>query len=357
MNKIFVTAFTILFSVQLFSQEEQEKNDKVNINFSGYLEAFYGYDFNKPTTSNRLDWIYNHSRHNEFSINMGMLRSTMSYQNVYVNVAVQAGTYVDDNYVDESLRLFHEAFIGVFLDKEKKHIVEAGIMPSYIGFESSSTFSNLTLTRSVMAESSPFYFTGAKYNYVPNDTWSFAIITTNGWQRIEKPNNRALPTFGSQIVYTPKEKTTFNWSTFIGDEAIDTDLLRTRYFSNLYVNHQWNSKWKTIAGFDFGFQKSITGDTFQDWKTATLITQYAVSEKWNLAARAEYYEDKENVIVGTAAPFEVFGASLNVDFIPNSKLKLRTEAKWFDAKEPIFVKGMTTTNSNFFLITSLAFEF
>lgn len=361
MNKNFLKAILLVVTTSVFSQEETKEEtkeeSKVKVDFSGYLETFYGYDFNKPTAATRLDWIYNHSRHNEFSINMGMLRSSITYENIYANIAIQAGTYVDDNYTAESLKLFHEAFIGVYLDSDKKHIVEAGIMPSYIGFESASTFSNLTLTRSIMAESSPFYFTGVKYNYIPNDKWSLAFVTTNGWQRIEKPNNKALPTFGTQIMYSPNDKMTINWSTFIGDEPIGATVLRTRYFNNLFLDYGWNDKWRSILGFDMGYQRNFAGDDFQDWKTVTFITQYAVSEKWNVAARAEYFEDQENVIVGVGAPFEVFGASFNVDFIPNSKLKLRTEAKWFDSKEPIFNKGIGTTNSNFFVSTSLAFEF
>ena len=358
MNKNFFKALFLIIAISNgYAQENTTEEPKVQIDFSGYLETFYGYDFNKPTTPNRLDWIYNHSRHNEFNINMGMLRSKISYENVYANIAVQAGTYVDDNYTAESLKLFHEAFIGVYLDKNKKHIVEAGIMPSYIGFESSSTFSNLTLTRSIMAESSPFYFTGVKYNYLPSEKWSLAFITTNGWQRIEKPNNKALPTFGTQIVYSPSENLSINWSTFIGDEPVGLENLRTRYFNDIYLNYSWNSKWKSIFGFDMGFQKNIIGDEFDEWKTITFITQYAVSDKWNIAARGEFFEDKENVIVAVGSPFEVFGASLNLDFIPNSKLKLRTEAKWFDSKEPIFSKGIETTNSNIFVSTSLAIEF
>ena len=158
MNRNFLKVVALLITTSVFSQEEGKEESKVNVDFSGYLEAFYGYDFNKPTSPTRLGWIYNHSRHNEFNINIGMLRSTITYENVYANIAVQAGTYVDDNYTAESLKLFHEAYIGVYLDKDKKHVVEAGIMPSYIGFETASSFSNLTLTRSIMAESSPFYF-------------------------------------------------------------------------------------------------------------------------------------------------------------------------------------------------------
>jgi hypothetical protein len=356
MNKKFLKVLLLLVTTSLFSQEETTQESKVNIEFSGYLETYYGYDFNKPD-SKRLSWVYNHNRHNEFNINIGMLRSRITYDNIYANVAIQAGTYVDDNYTAESLKLFHEAFIGIYLDKDKKHVVEAGIMPSYIGFESAASFSNLTLTRSIMAENSPFYFTGVKYNYMPNDKWSLAFITTNGWQRIEKPNNKTLPTLGTQIVYKPNNKTLINWSTYIGDEVAGMDALRTRYFNDLYVDYTWNDKWKSIAGFDIGFQKSFTTDDFQTWKTITFITQYAVSNKWNLATRAEYFEDKQNVIIGLDKSLEVFGASLNLDFIPNSKFKLRTEAKWLDSKEPVFNKETGTTNSNFFLSTSLALTF
>jgi hypothetical protein len=178
MSRNFFKVAVLLVTTVVFSQEEVKEESKLKVDFSGYLEAFYGYDFNKPTSDKRLDWIYNHSRHNEFSINMGMLRTSLTYENVYANIAIQAGTNVDDNYSAESMKLFHEAFIGVYLDKDQKHVVEAGIMPSYIGFETSSSFSNLTLTRSIMAESSPFYFTGVKYNYVPNDKWSLAFVKT-----------------------------------------------------------------------------------------------------------------------------------------------------------------------------------
>lgn len=355
MNKFFLRVVILIAGSHLLFSQEDEK--KINVDFSGYLEAFYGYDFNKPETYNRLDWIYNHSRHNEFNINMGMLRSKISYDNMYANIAIQAGTYVDDNYTAESLKLFHEAFLGVYLDKEKKHNLEVGIMPSYIGFESSSTFSNLTLTRSIMAESSPFYFTGIKYNFSANDKWSFSFITTNGWQRIEKPNHKALPTFGSQIVYSPTENTTINWSTYIGDEPIATDVLRTRYFNNIYIDHSWSDKWKTLAGFDYGTQKSSIGNANEEWKTITIITQYSFSEKWDIAARVEYFDDPKNVIVNPGSPFEVFGASLNLDFIPNSKLKFRTEAKWFKADENIFLKGGKNINNNLFISSALAFEF
>ena len=42
------------------------------------------------------------------------------------------------------------------------------------------------------------------------------------------------------------------------------------------------------------------------------------------------------------------------DYLPNSKVKLRTEARYFDSKEAIFFDNKS---NNFFVTTSLSFEF
>lgn len=348
--KLKFLALSLLLPCLTFSQEESE----LKSTFSAYLETFYAYDFNKPD-GNRLDFVYNHNRHNEFNINIAFLKYKLEYQNVYASVAVHAGTYVDDNYVNEDMKLLSEAYVGIFLNKSKKTSLEVGIMPSYIGFETATSFSNLTLTRSIMAENSPYFFTGAKLNYSPNSKWNFSVLATNGWQRIQKPNNEALPAFGSQVIYKPSAKTSLNWSTFIGDEPIE-ESLRTRYFSNLYVDHQWNDKWRTIAGFDYGLQKNGETGDFDNWLTPTIITQYKINQKFHAALRAEYYQDLDNVMVATSNPFEVLGLSANLDFLPNSKFKIRTEVRWLDSEEPIFVKNDSLVNSNFMVATSLCFE-
>ena len=61
-------------------------------------------------------------------------------------------------------------------------------------------------------------------------------------------------------------------------------------------------------------------------------------------------------MVVTPNAFDVLGLSANLDFLPNSKFKIRTEARWMDSKEPNFVKNNSFVNSNFMLATSLAFE-
>ena len=340
----------ILLPFSIFSQEK----DSLTIKVSVFLETYYAYDFSNPTTETKLPFMYNYNRHNEFNVNNGLIRAQLQYGNTYASIAVHAGTYVVDNYASEDIKLVSEAFVGMYLNDNKKSSIEVGIMPSYIGFESATTATNLTLTRSILAENSPYFMTGIKYNYKPNDKWSFSGLVTNGWQRINKPQKDVAPSLGTQIVYKPSEKATLNWSTFIGKEFYQTKLAM-RYFSNLYWDNTWNSKWRTILGFDFGIQDSSSlNDKHLYWMSPVLIAQYSISPKWQTAVRVEYYQDENNVIIATSDAFKTSGASLNFDYLPNSKVKLRTEARYLDSKEAIFFDNKS---DNFFVTTSLSFEF
>ncbi len=355
MKKIwqFSLSLTFVFS---FAGKAQTL-DSLKLDLSGFIESYYAYDFNKPSDNQKLPFMYNYNRNNEFNINNAFLRVKASFENVYASLALHAGTYVEDNYAAEEIKLISEAIVGIYLDDKRKHAIEMGILPSYIGFETAISASNLTLTRSMLAENSPYFMTGIKYQFQPSEKWMFATLLTNGWQRIAKPDKSTLPAFGSQITFKPTENAALNWSTFIGDEPTELGL-RTRYFSNLYFDYQWNEHWRTIAGFDVGMQKSSVGDNYEDWLSPVLIAQYALNSKWQTAFRTEYYQDENNVIINVNdMAFKTFGTSLNVDFLPIKKVKIRMEARWLKSQEPIFIKNNQLVEDNFFITTSMSFEF
>ncbi len=350
---LFLIRILIPFSLVVSAQEASQ----VKTEISGFADVFYAYNFHNPKTqSDNNLFLYNHNRHNEFNVNLALLRVKVSKDNVYGVLSFQAGTYVTDNYANENVKLFNEAYVGFFVDSSKKTSIEAGIMPSHIGFETASSNTNLTLTRSLLAENSPYFMTGLKINHSLTNKLMVSGILTNGWQRINKPNKKALPAFCSQIVYNPNQKSTFNVSTFIGDEPIIDDL-RTRYFLNFYWDYKINAKWRSIAGFDMGWQKNISENSFSQWKTWVLMAQYAINKKWQTAFRLENYEDKNNVLISTNAPFQTFGSSLNFDYSITENLKWRTEAKYFDSKFEIFKKENEFRDKNLILTTSLSIVF
>lgn len=349
--------FSLLLTFVFSFVAKAQTLDSLKIDFSGFIETFYAYDFNQPSENQKLPFMYNYNRHNEFNINNALFRVKARYENVYASFAVHAGTYVEDNYVGEEIQLISEAIVGIYLDDKRKHTIEMGIMPSYIGFETAISASNLTLTRSMLAENSPYFMTGVKYQFQPSEKWSFATLLTNGWQRIAKPDKSTLPAFGSQITFKPTEKATLNWSTFIGDEPTDFGL-RTRYFSNLFLDYQWSERWRTIAGFDVGMQKSSLSENYENWLSPVFIAQYSIHSKWQTAFRTEYYQDENNVIINVNdRAFNTFGNSLNVDFLPTAKVKIRMEARWLKSQEAIFIRDNQLVENDFFLTTSMSFEF
>lgn len=58
--------------------------------------------------------------------------------------------------------------------------LDAGIYPSHIGLESAVGKDNRTLTRSLAAENSPYYESGARITYVtPNNAWTLCAHVLN----------------------------------------------------------------------------------------------------------------------------------------------------------------------------------
>lgn len=354
MKNSFLLVF-ILFYISNFAQDSLTTK-KITFDFSGYIDAYYAYDFDNFSQQKRHSFLYNYNRHNEFNVNIALIRASVYYENIYAKLSLHGGTYVDDNYANEDIKNINEAYLGLYLNPNKNSYIEVGILPSYIGFETAISHSNLTGTRSILAENSPYFMTGIKYNRQFSKHWTIAALITNGWQRINRIDRKGIPAFGTQIIYKPSENSTLNWSTFFGKEYFQNEL-GMRYFSNLYWDRLWNSKWRTIVGFDFGIQNtSNLNEEHFYWMSPVGIIQYKMNTKWQAAYRFEYYQDKNNVIITNSnLPFETLGNSINFDFLPNSKAKIRTEAKWYHAKENSF--DLATKKDNFSITTSLSFEF
>ncbi len=333
---------------------------KPKIAISGFVDVFYCYDFNKPETHRRQDFLYNHNRHNEVNINLALIKFAITQPKYRANIALHTGTYVEDNYSNEpvALRHIYEANIGVALAKNSKLWLDAGIFPSHIGFESAISKDSWTLTRSMLAENSPYYLTGAKITYSPKAQWEIAGIVCNGWQVIQRPYGDPSLSGGTQVKFTPNKKYTFNWSTYVGEEKIGTRMIM-RYFSNLFAQMQLTDKLGATIGFDFGVQQEHPdSNTYQNWMSPIAIVRYSVNSKMAIALRGEYYQDQNSTIVSTATgSFNTMGVSLNIDYSPAENVLFRIEGRWFKDQDKIFVRNNSLVNTNSFVTSSIALSF
>ncbi|MDQ1090026.1 porin [Siphonobacter sp. SORGH_AS_1065] len=348
MKTILTALFVSAFASTIHAQTDSTKA----LTVSGYAEVYYGYDFNRPANHTMDGFLYNYNRHNEFNLNLGFVKAAYQTDRVRGNIALMAGTYAQYNLAAEPelLRHVYEANIGVKLAKD--FWLDAGIMPSHIGFESAVGKDNWTLSRSLLAENSPYYETGAKLSYT-SGKWSFSGLVLNGWQRIRRVDGNQTLAFGWQVQYKPSDRITLNSSSFIGNDKPDSTR-QMRYFHNFYGIFQLSSKVGLIAGFDSGWQQSAKGSNdLNFWYSPVAILRYAITDAFSLAARAEYYQDKKGVIITAPAPFKVYGFSINADYKVSQEVLVRLEARQLTSSEDVFQKNGTYTNTNTSVKTAL----
>lgn len=111
-----------IIAPESWSQEKNPWKEAPEFYFLGYLDVFYAYDFNKPESSVRQPFFYNHNRHSEFNLNHGILGFEIVNPKYRAGFALHAGTYPVDNYSNEPglLKNIYEAYIGFSLNQQNK---------------------------------------------------------------------------------------------------------------------------------------------------------------------------------------------------------------------------------------------
>ena len=339
------------------------------LTLSGYIEAYYSHDFTAPKTAQeRPGFLYNHKRNREVNVNLAFLKGAYTSERVRANLAIQVGTYAQYNYAAEQnlVKNIFEANVGVKLSSKKDLWLDAGIFSSHIGFESAISKDCWTLTRSILAENSPYYLSGAKLTYnSSNGKWTLLGSVLNGWQRIAKLPGYSGPSISTQVQFKPSPKLTLNWSSFVGSDRPDS-LKQGRFFNNFYAIINPAGKFGVILGFDIGADRKPIGsndrrigDGSYVWLSPVVIARLATSEKSYLAGRIEYYDDKNGVIIATGTPngFQTWGYSLNYDYAILPNALFRIEGKVYTSKDAIFETSSGLGRTNTSLTTSLAVSF
>lgn len=360
MKKIF-TGVILLFGITTVAQDSTKEQSN-RLSFSGYVEAYYNYDFNKPVDNNRPSFFYSYSRHNEFNVNLAFVKGSYIKDRIRGNVALAAGTYINANYAAEPgvLKNIYEGNVGVKISKNDNLWLDAGIFASHIGFESAIGKDCGSLTRCILADNTPYFESGVKLSYTTKDSkWLLSALALNGWQRIQRVPGNTLMSWGTQITFTPSGKVTINYSTFLGTDKPDSARL-WRFYHNLYGIFQFNDKIGLTLGFDIGTEQVSKGNSKKNTVYSPVgILRFIPDDKWAVTVRGEYYSDKNGVIISTGTPngFKTFGASVNFDHNITSNVVWRAEFRTLHSKDAVFTKANSVTNTNSFVTTSLALKF
>jgi hypothetical protein len=337
----------------------------VTVTFGGFVDSYYAYDFGRPVNFDR-PFTTQAVRHNEFNVNLGWVEVKVSGPRVRGRLALQAGTSVQSNYAGEPAigtvsgpslsRFIQEAVAGYQISPTLW--VDGGIFLSHIGMENWTSRDNPTYTRSLSFDFTPAYESGVKLTWQATPKLSALITVVNGWQNISENNqDKAV---GARLDYAQSPSTTFSYYNFVGNEVSSS---RLRVFNGVGFKSGLTSAFTLQGNFDYGMQQqAVTGS--DSWWSAGLIGKLQVTPVVGISARAERYQDPDQVIVVTATPggYKATMASVGLDISPlgNTRVLWRSELRGTWAGDPIFPDRSASTGvskSNTLLVTSLALTF
>lgn len=334
----------------------------VTVKFGAFVDGYYAYDFNRPNAIDRA-FTTQAARHNEFNVNLAQVEAVLSGARVRGRLAVQFGTSVQSNYAGEPRvgaysggdvsRFIQEAVVGVKLSP--RLWIDGGIFLSHIGSESWISRDNLTYTRSLIAEFSPYYQSGVKLSWQATPSLSAQLDVVNGWQNVSETNSSKA--VGARLDWTASPMVTLSAYNLVGNEAPDSVDAQLRIFQGASVRVVPTERLTLVGSFDFGTQ-DLAGETGR-WYGTSIIAHLQASPRTALVARVERYADPKQVIVVTGGnhAFGASGASVGIDVTPAPRVLWRSELRTLAGRDAVFPARDGVKDGDTFLVSSLALTF
>jgi hypothetical protein len=204
--------------------------------------------------------------------------------------------------------------------------LDFGLIPSHIGFESALSIDCWHLTRSIMADNTPYYEMGFRLNHTSkNEQLISSLFVLNGWQQMNQLEILKTPILGHQIIYQLDSSLKINNSSFVGhvNKELASGLL---YYHNIYIQKQFSNNKLIITTYDIG--KQIISSNHYIGYSPLIGLSISIYKPKKIALRLEYYYDPNTIIILQATNyFEAIDASVNYDY----KIKymdIRNELKW-----------------------------
>ncbi len=330
----------------------QASDTTLKVTFGAFVDAYYAYDAGRPPTFDRA-YTTQAARANEFNVNLAHVEALFTGPRLRGRLALQAGTSVQSNYAAEPTtgaisgptlaRHLQEAYAGYRLTD--RLWVDAGIFFSSMGAEGWISSDNLTYTRSLVADYSPYYSTGVRAVLQATPRLTARLDLVNGWQNISETNtDKAV---GTRLDLTVAEGLTLSHYAYAGGEVGG----RLRLFTGVSLLGRVSPRLRLEAELDAGRQDRAVDSGADRWVGGVLAARWALTDHVAMVVRGEFYRDPEQVLIVTGGPdgFKATGGSLGLDVSPDGRFTWRTELRALGADAALFTDrdasaGLATSN-------------
>ncbi|MFL5753059.1 MAG: outer membrane beta-barrel protein, partial [Bacteroidia bacterium] len=286
----------LTFTGTRISEKEGEFDPSGKITYSGYISAYYAYYTDSSGISGYQKFPTVAPRNNQLGLNIVQLSAKYQSQKVRGMFTLHYGD-IPQSAWSPQFNLVQEANVGFRL--LKKLWFDAGFFRTHIGLESIQPRENITVSLATTTYFEPYFMSGAKLTWQPNDKLTLQLNAFNGFNAfVETNRNKA---FGASMVYQPNEHFTLTFNTITCDESPDHfPRKQQRIYNNLHVVYK--GKNLTIgAEANFGAeQHSRLKDTnaTATMFSALLAVKYRIKKGFSIYGRGEYFSDDNEILTG-----------------------------------------------------------
>lgn len=319
-----------------------------------YADVYYAWDFGAQESTDRL-YAYSSAKVGKLRPNLAFVSADYTGNQSRFNVTPALGTYMQSNYAAEPefWRYVYELRIGFKPLKKSDWWLDVGVFGSPYGNESAVAMDQLSYTRSLSSEFSPYYLSGLRSVH-KKGKMQYTGYLLNGWQKI---NWRTItPALGGNVSYDPKPGFNAQFSVFAGSiSSIENPGEGMRYFADFHADVATSKRVTQgicITGGRQYYASLTRVKPNHFWGTLSYQVRYALAEKHFATGRVEAYVDPHNTIVPqlflSEKGFTTIGLSLCYTWKYSDKLQFRAEGKHYQSKQAVLnsrTDSPGTTNS------------
>lgn len=292
------------------SQTDAKVEKKPVLNFSGSVDFYYRYDFNKQQTNNKTSFT---NSHNSFSLGMASVKLEHSFNKVSAVVDLGFGTRASEFSYNETgiLQSVKQAYISYAVTDALK--ITAGTWATHVGYELVDPQLNRNYSMGYMFTNGPFTHTGVKAEYTKGKS-SFMLGLSNATDFRVPPSSQINKKFViAQYTLAASDKVKF-YANYVGGKQIDTsnvsqyDIVGTFTLSSKF-NFALNGTLNRSQSWD-GI-KNVEG---KSWYGLAGYFNYDPSSTFGLTLRSEYFDDSKGVKgLGTSIFANTISANIKAD--------------------------------------------
>ena len=287
-------------------QQEEKQNEGImsffrSTELSGFVDAYYGYNFNHPGVDTQLRNF--DTKSSQFSLNMAKValeKKPVADSRLGFRTDLAFGPATEIVHASEPggadvFKHIQQAYLSYLAPVGKGLQIDVGKFVTQHGAEVIETKDNWNYSRSLLfALAIPYYHFGMRAAYAFSDKFTLAGYLVNGWNNVV--DNNTGKTVGIQATVKPTAKLTVVGNYMGGPEQIGNNH-DWRHLLDTTVTYAVNGKLSLMANYDYGFDR-IAGARVH-WQGIAGYFRFQANKWLAFAPRFEWYDDHDGFTTGT----------------------------------------------------------